>query len=71
MAANEFAVDTGNTLQLSDDELRELLAGAINWQRAASQQARLRLVGRPAKLPPPDAAPDTPYVIFYLESGAA
>lgn len=56
---------------LNDDELRALLADAMDWPRATPQQARVRLAGRPAKIPPPDAAPETPYVIFNLESGAA
>ena len=56
---------------LTDDQLRALLADAPEWPRAAPQQARLRLSGRPSKIPPPDLAPETPYVIFNLESGAA
>jgi PHAX RNA-binding domain len=54
---------------LTDDELRALLADAPAWPRAAPRQARFRLAGRPAKIPPPDLAPETPYVIFNLESG--
>jgi hypothetical protein len=66
-----FYPDYQPVAPLTDDELRALLADALDWPRAAAQQARLRLVGRPAKIPPPDAAPETPYVIFNLESGAA
>jgi hypothetical protein len=58
------------TVPLTDDELRALLADAPNWPRAAPQQVRLRLAGRPSKIPPPDVAPETPYVIFNLESDA-
>jgi PHAX RNA-binding domain len=53
---------------LTDDELRGLLADALDWPRATPQQARLRLAGRPSKIPPPDLAPETPYVIFNLAS---
>jgi hypothetical protein len=66
-----FYPDYQPTVPLTDDELRALLADAAAWPRAAPQQARVRLSGRPSKIPPPDVAPDTPYVIFNLESGAA
>src|SRR4051794_37199985 len=56
---------------LSEDELRVLLADVADWPRARPQQVRLRLAGRPAKIPPPDLAPETPYVIFNLGSDAA
>ena len=66
-----FYPDYKPVVPLTDDELRALLADAPNWPRAAPQQTRFRLAGRPSKIPPPDAAPETPYVIFNLESGAA
>ncbi len=66
-----FYPDYQPIVPLTDAELRGLLADAPAWSRAAPQQARLRLVGRPSKIPPPDLAPETPYVIFNLESGAA
>jgi hypothetical protein len=66
-----FYPDYQQSVPLTDDELRARLADALEWPRATAQQARLRLAGRPSKIPPPDLAPDTPYVIFNLESGAA
>jgi hypothetical protein len=66
-----FYPDYQPIVPLNDDELRAVLSDAPIWPRATPQQARLRLAGRPAKIPPPDLAPETPYVIFSLESGAA
>ena len=54
---------------LSAEELAPLLAGADQWPRAAAQRIRVRLAGRPAKIPPPDVPADTPYVVFSLKSG--
>jgi hypothetical protein len=54
---------------LNAEEIGALLADAPQWPRAAVQRIRLRLVGRPARIPPPDLPPETPYVIFNLESG--
>jgi hypothetical protein len=64
-----FYPDYQQIVPLTDDQLRALLSDAPEWPRAAPQQVRLRLAGRPAKIPPPDLAPETPYVIFNLESG--
>jgi len=66
-----FYPDYTPIVPLTDDELRALLADAPAWPRATPQQARLRLSGRPSKIPPPDLVPETPYVIFNLASGAA
>jgi hypothetical protein len=54
---------------LTADELGTLLADAAAWPRAAPRQARLRLAGRPSRVPPTELPPETPYVIFNLESG--
>ncbi|MDQ2999010.1 MAG: phosphorylated adapter RNA export RNA-binding domain-containing protein [Chloroflexota bacterium] len=66
-----FYPDYQQVAPLTDDELGALLADAATWPRAAPQQVRLRLSGRPSKIPPPDLVPETPYVIFNLESGPA
>jgi hypothetical protein len=54
---------------LTPDELSALLADVASWPRAAPRQARLRVAGRPSKVPPAELPPETPYVIFNLESG--
>ena len=54
---------------LTADELGALLADAPAWPRAVPRQVRFRLAGRPSKIPPLDLPPETPYVIFNLESG--
>jgi hypothetical protein len=65
-----FYPDYQPSVPLTDAELRGLLVDASAWPRATPQQVRFRLAGRPSKIPPPDLAPETPYVIFNLESGA-
>jgi hypothetical protein len=57
------------TVPLDLAEVSALLADAPTWPRAAPERVRFRLSGRPANIPPPDVAPETPYVVFNLESG--
>ncbi len=71
-AALQLAAEIAGQLGETEEEPRATILRAVERvSRAAPQQARLRLVGRPSKIPPPDLAPETPYVIFNLESGAA
>jgi hypothetical protein len=64
-----FYPEYDQIIPLSAEELAPLLASAPEWPRATAQRVSLLVAGRPAAIPPPDIPPQTPYVIFMLESG--
>jgi hypothetical protein len=65
-----FYPDYEQIVPLTAEDLAALLSRADQWPRSAAQRVRLRLLGRPAKIPAPDVPADTPYVIFSLKSEA-
>ena len=63
-----FYPEHASIVPLAPEELAPLLASAAEWQRGPAQRAQVILTGRPARIPPPDVSPETPYVIFNIES---
>jgi cold shock CspA family protein len=66
-----FYPDYEQTFPLSEQELTERLAGAAQWPLAAAQRFKFSLVGRPARIAPPDAPANAPYVVFELATDPA
>jgi cold shock CspA family protein len=61
-----FYPDYEQTFPLDEQELTERLAGAEQWPLAVAQRCSFSLVGRPARIAPPDTPAEIPYVVFEL-----
>jgi cold shock CspA family protein len=63
-----FYPDYEQTFPLDEQELTERLAGVSQWPLATAQSLRFSLVGRPARIAPPDTPAEAPYVVFELRA---
>ena len=63
-----FYPEHESIVPLDPDELAPLLAPAAGWKRGSAERTQIIVTGRPARIPPPDVPPETPYVIFNLET---
>jgi len=63
-----FYPDYEQTFPLDDQELAERLARVGEWPLAAAQRLRFSIVGRPARIAPPDTPAEAPYVVFELRT---